>query len=151
MVASKTGNPERSKKILKGNQVTLASSMLIISEFTSTSFSQQVNARSVVVISSTFRVTLKYSNILYMRKTCDCITKFSLTVLNTNRPIDCAFHDKSSLKLIPFGWGWYLDGRPSRYMMIAFVDAHMHRNAFFSIGILTFINGVPIIHHFSSA
>ena len=60
MVTCKIRNPERLKE-MKGNRGKFASSMLIISEFTS--FSQQVEARSAVVISSTFRVTkvdLKY-------------------------------------------------------------------------------------------
>ena len=56
MVASKMQNPERLNEI-KGNKLTLASSMLIISEFTSISFSQQIKARSAVAIRSTFGVT----------------------------------------------------------------------------------------------
>ena len=57
MVTSKLQNPETLKKV-KENRVTLVSTMFIISEFPSTSFSQQVKARSAVVISSTFRVTV---------------------------------------------------------------------------------------------
>ena len=42
---------------IKRNRLILGSSMLITSEFTSTSLSQQVEARSAVVICFTFRVT----------------------------------------------------------------------------------------------
>ena len=50
MVTGKIRNPEKLKKILKGNRITLASSMMIISEFILSSFSEQVKARGAKVI-----------------------------------------------------------------------------------------------------
>ena len=52
-----TTKPLKIECEIKGNRLTLASNMLIISEFTSTSFSQQVEATTAVVISFTFCVT----------------------------------------------------------------------------------------------